>query len=130
MPFFQIQSDFFGTAMPAIDFAKVRSLVSLAQVLDLLGLTDLDGTADQVRGPCPIHGSQTGKSRSFSAHLAKNMFQCFKCGAAGNQLDLWAAATKQDIFHAAQDLCRVLKIGIPLLGAKNSSLCGTEMRNP
>ena len=103
--------------MPAIDFAKIRSLVSLAQVLDLVGFVAQERTVDhdQVRGPCPIHGSKTGKSRSFSAQLSKNMFQCFKCGAAGNQLDLWVAATKQDIFPAAHDLCRRLNIEIPLL---------------
>jgi DNA primase len=104
--------------MPAIDFAKVRSLVSLAQVLDLLGFVARESSADQVRGPCPVHGSSTGKSRSFSAHLGNNMFQCFKCGAAGNQLDLWAAATKQDIFHAAQELCTLLRIEVPILRPK------------
>jgi DNA primase len=91
--------------MPGVDFQTVRSLVSMAQVLDLLGFVPQESSADQRRGPCPVHGSTFAKRRSFSVNLAKNTFQCFKCGASGNQLDLWAAFSKSNLFDAALDLC-------------------------
>jgi DNA primase len=65
----------------------------MSQVLDLLGFVLTESRGDQVRGPCMIHDSQSLKSRSFSANLRKHTYQCFRCGSAGNQLDLWATAT-------------------------------------
>jgi hypothetical protein len=69
--------------MPRIDFRAVRSLVSMAEVLQLLGFEARLVRGNQLRGPCPLHGSAES-SRVFSVNLAKNTFQCFKCGAAGN----------------------------------------------
>jgi hypothetical protein len=62
-----------------------------------------------------IHGSQSLRSRSFSANLRKQAYQCFRCGSAGNQLDLWAAATHQPIYPATIDLCQRLGVPIPQL---------------
>ena len=41
-----------------------------------------------------------------------------KCGARGNQLDLWAALTKQSLYAAALDLCRRFNLDIPWLGSE------------
>lgn len=60
----------------------------MVDVLGLCGFKATEALGDQVRGPCPIHGSPSPTSRSFSANLRKNNFRCFKCGASGNQLDL------------------------------------------
>jgi DNA primase len=103
------------TAVPGVDFQAVRSQVSISQVLELLGFRAGRLLGDQVRGACPIHGSTSRHSRSFSANLRKNTYQCFKCGSAGNQLDLWAEATKQNIYQAAVDLCGKLHLEIPLI---------------
>jgi putative transposase len=92
---------------PAIDFAAVRAAITLAAVLQLLG------APVRTRGPCPLHGSTTGTSRCFSAHLEKNMFHCFKCGNSGNALDLWAKAKNLSIYDAAIDLCERLNIPLP-----------------
>ena len=73
--------------MPGIDFHAVRSEVSMKEVLELLGFVPAARRGDQVRGACPIHGSTSPRSRSFSANLGKNTFRCFKCGSEGNQLD-------------------------------------------
>jgi putative transposase len=102
---------------PAIDFAAVRALVSLAAVLQLLGFEPRTTRGAQQRGPCPLHGSTSGTSRCFSAHLDRNAFQCFKCGRTGNALDLWAAATNQSIYAAAIDLCNRLSLPLPTLAA-------------
>jgi transposase InsO family protein len=99
---------------PPIDFAAVKAAVTIAAVLQLLGAS-LHGRSAQQRGPCPLHGSTSGTSRCFSAHLDKNAFHCFKCGRCGNTLDLWAAATRQTPYDAAVDLCARLGIPLPIL---------------
>ena len=80
--------------MPGIDFHAVRSMISMAQVLELIRFVAHECSGDQLRGPCPVHGSKSQKSRSFSVNLARSAYQCFKCGSWGNQLDLWAAVMK------------------------------------
>jgi DNA primase len=44
----------------------------------------------------------------FAAHLGKNVYHSFRCGAGGNALDLWAALTRQDLHAAVLDLCQRL----------------------
>jgi putative transposase len=106
-------------ARPAIDFAAIKATVTMAQVLALLEFTPLSSRNDQQRGPCPLHGSGP-RSRSFSANLQEQTFQCFKCHAHGNALDLWAQATHQpDIYAAATDLCQRLGCLVPLLNPSN-----------
>jgi len=100
------------TPRPAIDFDAAKSLVTIAAVLTVLGITT---TKCQHRGPCPLHGSTSGTSRCFSANLDQNIFHCFKCGRSGNALDLYAAATRQSPYDAAVDLTAKLAIPLPLL---------------
>lgn len=112
-----------SSARPRIDFAPVKEALSLAEVLALLRFTPSSTKGHQQRGPCPIHGSKDAKSRSFSANLADHTFQCFKCGAHGNALDLWAVTSRQTIYDAAVDLCRQLGRPVPIHP-------GTAKRNP
>jgi hypothetical protein len=100
---------------PAIDFAAVRTAVTMAAVLGLLGFEPNTSRGGQQRGPCPLHGSTSGTSRCFSANLHQHSFHCFKCGRSGNALDLWAGATRQTIYDAALDLCQRLAIPLPTL---------------
>ena len=109
--------------MPAVDFREARHIVSMAEVLALIGFAAGRTSGNQLRGPCPLHGSDD-RSLVFSANLAKHTFQCFKCRAAGNQLDLWARVTNCSLYDAALDLCRRLNRDIPWLRT------GTEKRNP
>jgi len=66
-------------------------------VLDLLRFQPTAKKGVQLRGPCLLHESRSDGSPVFSVNLAKNAFQCFKCRVAGNQLDLWARATNQQL---------------------------------
>lgn len=104
--------------MSGIDFPTLRRTISIAQVLELLDFVPLETQGDQVRGGCPIHGSHSPAGRSFSANLGKNIYRCFKCRSQGNQLDLWAAATNQPLYHAAIDLCDKLSVPIPRLNIR------------
>ena len=105
--------------MPGIDYAALRRRVRLGQVLELLGFVPTNQARNQVRGPCPVHGSHTPTSRSFAAHLERHCWHCFGCGAHGNALDLWTAATKLPLYEAAVDLCHRLNLDIPWLTARS-----------
>ena len=94
--------------MPGIDFRQARQEVRLSEVLALLGYEPRQRWGEQVRGACPVHGSKSATSRCFAAHLGKNIWHCFRCGACGNALDLWAALTHQGIYEAVLDLYRRL----------------------
>ena len=111
------------TARPAIDFKAVKSIIGIAAVMKLLGITV---TQTQHRGGCPLHGSTRGTSRCFSASQEKNVFKCFKCGQSGNALELWAKATSQTPYDAALDLGQRLGIERPTLTQET----GTGKRNP
>jgi transposase InsO family protein len=101
------------TERTAIDFTAVRSVVTMAAVLELLGFQAQSIHGAQQRGPCPLHGSTSGTSRCFSVNLTRQLFHCFKCGRSGNALDLWAQATRQTPHDAALDLCQRLHIALP-----------------
>jgi len=105
--------------MPLLDWRQARADLRLADVLALLGWTARTRRGVPVRGPCPLHGSRSATSRSFSAHLDKNVWHCFRCGASGNALDLWAQATRQELYPAVVDLYRRLGRAIPWLPATN-----------
>ena len=91
--------------MPGIDYRQLRASISIAEILHLIGFIPAQACGPQLRGPCPVHGSRSQKSRVFSVNLQTNAYQCFKCGSAGNQLDLYAAVTKRSLYQAAIDLC-------------------------
>jgi len=115
--------------MPGVDFKALRSLVSIAQVLDQIGFVSTDVSGLQKRGPCPVHRSSSSTSRVFSVNLRKNVFRCFRSCAAGNQLDLYAAVTGQTLYAAALDLCERLGIAPPRLSPPVQTP-RTEKRNP
>jgi DNA primase len=99
--------------MPGVHYKAVQSRVPMARVLELLGFVACGVTGDQLRGPCPVHCSQSLRSRSFSVHLARDVCRCFKCGFAGNQIQLWAALNKMTVYEAAVDLCQQAGVEVP-----------------
>ena len=101
--------------MPGIDYRQARSQIRLAEVLQLIGYRPRRSVGPQWRGPCPLHGSRSPTSRSFAAHLGKNVYHCFRCGSAGNALDLWARWTRQNLHAAVLDLCQRLGRDVPWL---------------
>ncbi|GIW56754.1 MAG: hypothetical protein KatS3mg082_3158 [Nitrospiraceae bacterium] len=76
-----------------IDFKELRQQLSIAQVLAHYKVS-IRQKADQGSGFCPLpthqpaRGTQRKRSPSFSVNFAKNVWQCFGCGASGNVLDL------------------------------------------
>src|SRR5262245_28777407 len=105
--------------MPLIDLRQAHAEVCLAEVLELLGWRARVRGGVQVRGPCPVHGSQTATSRVFSAHLGRGVWHCFRCGASGNALDLWVWLTGQGIYEAVLEMYRRLGRAVPRLQPTN-----------
>ena len=99
--------------MPGVDFQTVREQVSMADVLRLLHFERTSVRGDQRRGPCPVHGSQTKHSRSFSVNLQRGRYRCFVCGSRGNVIELWAAVRKMNLHGAAVELCQSLGLEVP-----------------
>src|SRR5262245_31258776 len=84
--------------MPGVRFPEVRSCVSMIQVLELLAFVAHEVFGDEVRGACPVHGSTSPRSRSFSVNVQKRVYRYFRCGSAGNHQELYAAATCQSLY--------------------------------
>ena len=99
--------------MPGVNFDALREEITMHQVLDLLGFEPSSVSGDQLRGPCPVHGSSSDRSRSFSVNLTKGRYYCFKCNSKGNQLELWAAVHRISVCHAAVDLCNTIGRNVP-----------------
>lgn len=112
-----LEGEEFQKTPGSIDYARIRELVSMEQVLELLNWQHGAKYGPQLRGPCPVHRSENPLSRSFSVHVERQVYRCFAacCSSKGNQLDLFAAATNQPLYDAAWDLCHRLKIAPPLL---------------
>jgi transposase len=109
-----------------IDFAALRSQITMEQVLAQLGwLSRLKGSGPQRRGPCPLHAPGDARNRSFSVNLVKKVFHCFHppCGAHGNVLDLWAAMHHLPLYQAARHLAETFHLEL-------ASAYGPEKRHP
>jgi len=85
----------------------------MEQVLNLLGFMPSTRSAGQWYGSCPLHEPGSRHRRSFSVNVATGRYLCHRCHSHGNQLELWAAATKLPLHQAAIDLCHRLGRDIP-----------------
>jgi DNA primase len=99
--------------MPGIDFTRLRAEITMEQVLDRLGFQPVACRGDQLRGPCPVHGSSWPRSRVFSVNLRTRRYYCHKCHSYGNQLELWAAVRGLSLYEAAWDLCQAIGHHVP-----------------
>lgn len=99
--------------MPGVDFNVLRAEIAMEQVLTLVGFQPTARCGAQWYGVCPLHQSARPRGRSFSVNLAAGRYYCHGCGSHGNQLDLWAAATKLPLHQAAIDLCQRLGREVP-----------------
>jgi DNA primase len=100
--------------VPGVDFDRVRALVTMEQVLNLLRFEASSRSGVQWYGSCPLHDAGAGRRhRSFSVNVAIGRYTCHCCGSHGNPLELWAAATKLPLYQAAIDLCHRLGCEVP-----------------
>ncbi len=98
-----------------IDFAELQRHVSLEQVLEIIGWSYLCRSGANAQGPCPLHESRGEDDWKFFVDLDANTFECRSpgCEQKGNQLDLYAAVTRQSVDQAAVELCEKMRIEVP-----------------
>lgn len=102
--------------MPGVNSEVVRTRISMTAVLRLLDFQPCSRRGDQLRGPCPVHGSSNPRSRWFSVNLRLGRYHCFGCGSRGNALELWSAVRGGGAEHRYQTI-RCLARGVyPSLG--------------
>lgn len=99
--------------VPGVDFQKIRAEISMEQVLSQLNFEPTTRTGSQWHGPCPVHGSTSPGSRTFSVNLDTGRYYCHKCQSHGNALELWAAVHKLNVYEAALELCRAFGHDVP-----------------
>jgi hypothetical protein len=75
--------------MPFIDFAELKSRVSIEEAASKLGL-ELTKSGAQLRGPCKACG--TGGSRALVITPSRSLFYCFAATKGGDQIALVAHA--------------------------------------
>jgi transposase len=95
-----------------IDFAHLKRHLTMARVLEQLGLASrLRGSGPQRRCTCPLHRGDA-RGRTFSVNLDKNVFQCFDaaCAKKGDVIDLWAIVKGLSLRQAAIDLVRTFNL--------------------
>jgi DNA primase len=99
--------------VPGVDFDRLRTEIMMEQVLHLLGFEASNRSGVQWYGRCPLHECTSSRRHSFSVNVALGRYFCHRCRAQGNQLELWAAATKLPLSQAATDLCHRLGRDVP-----------------
>jgi DNA primase len=99
--------------MPGVNFDVLRERIRMGDVLRLLEFEACGRQGDELRGPCPVHGSSSARSRSFAVNVRKGRYCCHRCGSRGNAMELWAAVRKVSVYAAGIELCRSLGLEIP-----------------
>lgn len=97
-----------------VDFKEVRKLIEPITALRLTGWRGRLEPCGQYRGPCPIHGSRSRGSRSFT--VSPTMMYCHSCKWSGDAIAFWARIHGIPILQAAHELCAVAGIQVPILG--------------
>jgi len=98
-------------ASTPVDYAALRAEVPIRWVLERIHFKPLSVSGDQWRGACPLpsHASYSEREKTFSVNVRRNIYQCFGCKCAGNQIHLWAELTQLPYEQAARDLYRVFR---------------------
>ncbi|HJN12417.1 MAG TPA: CHC2 zinc finger domain-containing protein [Pirellulaceae bacterium] len=99
--------------MPGVDFNRLRSEITMEQVLNMIRFEPSRQSGDQWYGCCPLHNCTSKNRRCFSVNVATGRYYCHRCHRHGNQLELWAAFTGKPLYQAAIDFCHVLGREVP-----------------
>lgn len=89
--------------MPFVDFAELKTRVSIEQAMQTLGLK-LTLHGNQYRGACPA--CQTGGDRALIVTPAKGLFYCFAAKTGGDVIALTAHTRGIPVKEAAEQLDR------------------------
>jgi hypothetical protein len=98
--------------VPGVDFNAVRAEITMEQDLTLLRFGPVHRSGEQRCGACPLHGSASGRSRSFSVNVA---IGCTAIAVAATVTNLTFGAPPSICrsIQAAIDLCHRLGRDVP-----------------
>ena len=96
-----------------LDFDAIRRQARFAKILDHYGFKTV-GTGEQRFILCPFHSESTP---SCSVHLAKGLFHCFGCGAAGSIFDFVAMMERCELRAAAEVVANLFPLSEQRNGA-------------
>lgn len=104
--------------MPYIDYRALRDQLRIDRVLYEIGYRATRVTPTTAYGPCPLRCCSAVGTRFYrrccSINFVENIWFCHECKRGGNALDLFARAKNMTPYYAAQELCRLLEIPLPL----------------
>jgi DNA primase len=109
--------------MPFVDFAELKSRVSIEQTISILGL-NLKLNGNQYRGPCPI--CQSGGDRALVITPSKGLFYCFAKRVGGDQIALVAHIKNVSLSEAAS----LLSVNSTVSVSRNSTVPTTVPPTP
>ena len=92
--------------VPSLDYDRIKSEIKLREVLDHLGWRPIWSCGERRRGPCPIHGSTSERSRIFA--VSGDRWFCHKCKVGGGWLELWMRIYKLSVYPATLNACAAL----------------------
>lgn len=93
--------------VPSLDYEAIKREIPLSEVLRLIGWQFVWSRAGQERGRCPIHKSESPRSRSFCVY--QDGWYCHKCKTGGDQLRLFSEVTGLPLNEATLALCFALR---------------------
>jgi DNA primase len=102
--------------IPDSELERLKNEVSVERLVEASGVVLKRGGKDML-GCCPLHQDDTA---SLVVTVAKNLWHCFGCGAAGGPID-WVMKTRGVSFRHAVEL---LREGLP------SSAAGSPAETP
>jgi DNA primase len=105
---------------PRLDFAEIKSRVSLEQVIEMLDLR-LKKSGGQYRGSCPVHG---GGDRTLVV-TPNEGFYCFAEKKGGDQIALYAHCEGCNNYDAAAALQQRFRVPTPKAVEKPPSTTGS-----
>lgn len=94
--------------IPDDEIERIKVEVSLVRLVESSGVALAKRGADEMVGLCPFHEEGTP---SLSVSVAKNLFHCFGCDAAGGPIDWVMQRQKMSFRHAVE----YLKEGAPMV---------------
>ncbi len=96
--------------MPYLDLEAIKREIPLQSYLDRIGWKPVWSQSGQSRGPCPVHNSDSRRSRSFA--VKDQGWYCHKCKIGGDVLALYVLQHNVSTYDAALALCQLFNVPV------------------
>ena len=96
-----------------LDYKQVQQLLSPLELLRARGWAGWREANGSYRGPCPIHGSHSKRSRSL--WVGSRQWRCWVCHRQGDVCDLLAWLDTITPYEAALRICQAAGQPVPYI---------------